>query len=139
MRLNAAFGTNTAGLGYRGGVTFVPVGFGPSFTFEAGHCTMAETNSLIRTMFNAPTWAKPYVQEVGYTYFNGHVGFDYVRSNLTVFLHGGYTYLMATVGSSKPVVVDSKSNTTATIAEGGKVYAHSLSAKLGVIYMFGGS
>lgn len=139
MRLHAAFGTNTAGLGYRGGVTFVPVGFGPSFTFEAGHCNMAETNELIRMMFSAPKWAKPYVQAVGYTYLNGHVGFDYVRRNLTVFLHGGYTYLMGTVSSSQPVVVDSNSKTTATIGQDGRVAAHAVSAKLGMVYMFGGS
>jgi hypothetical protein len=139
LRLSAAFGTNTTGLGYRGGVSLVPVGFGPSFTFEAGHCNWAETNSLIRTMFSAPGWAAPYVQKLGYTYVNAHVGYDYVRGNFTVFLHGGYTYLVGKVGGSRPVVVDSKTGTTATVGENGQFSAHTLSAKLGIVYMFGGA
>jgi hypothetical protein len=139
LRLNAALGTNTASLGYRGGLTFVPVGFGPSFSFEAGHCNWADTNVLLRTMFSAPGWAAPYVQKLGYSYFNAHVGYDYVRGNFTVFLHGGYTYLLGTVGGSQPVVVDSKTSTTATVGENGQFSAHTLSAKLGILYMFGGT
>jgi hypothetical protein len=139
VRFEAAFGTNTAGLGYRGSATFVPVGWGPSFSFEAGHCNQAATNSVVRKFFNAPKWAAPYVQELGYTYLNAHLGFDLVIGNFALFLHGGYTYLMGRVSGSQPIVVDSSTKTTATIAEDGKVNAHTLSAKLGLLYMFGGS
>jgi hypothetical protein len=114
------------------------VGWGPSFTFEAGHCSLAATNELIREVFKSPSWAKPYVQELGYTYLNAHVGFDLVWGNTTLFLHGGYTYLIGTVRGAQPVVVDKTTQTTALIADDGRVYAHSLSAKLGLVYMFGG-
>jgi hypothetical protein len=139
LRLGASFGTNSASLEYRGGVSFVPVGWGPSFSFEAGHCNMGATNSVIQEFFSVPTWAKSYIQQLGYTYFNAHLGFDLVLGNLTLFLHGGYTYLMGTVRAPNSVIVDSKTNTTAIIAEDGKVYAHTLSAKLGIVFMFGGS
>jgi len=138
MRLALAAGTNSASLGYRAGVTLIPVGWGPSYSFEVGHCNMAATNDVIRAVFKSPSWAKPYVQELGYTYFNAHLGFDYGWGNTTIFLHGGYTYLVGTVHGSQAVVVDKTTQTTATISEDGKIYAHSLSAKLGVIYMFGG-
>jgi hypothetical protein len=95
-------------------------------------------NDVLRTVFKSPTWAKPYVQELGYTYLNGHLGFDYTWGNLTVFLHGGYTYLTGTVRGTQPVVVDTKTDTRAAIVEDGKIYAHSLSAKLGMVYLFGG-
>jgi hypothetical protein len=136
LRLGASFGTNTASLGYRGGVSLVPVGWGPSFSFEAGHCNLAATNSVIRTFFSTPGWASSYVQQFGYTYFNAHLGFDLVIGNATFFLHGGYSYLMGTVRAPKSVVVDSNTNTTVSIPQDGKVYVSTLSAKLGVVFMF---
>jgi hypothetical protein len=139
LRLAGSFGTNTTSLAYRGGLSLLPVGWGPSFTFEAGHCNLAPTNSVIRTFFGVPAWVAPYVQELGYTYFNAHVGFDLVRGNVTLYLHGGYTFLMGTVRAPKSVVVDSSTGTTVTIAEDGKVYAQTLSAKLGLVFLFGGS
>jgi len=139
LRLGGSFGTNTASLAYRGGLSFVPVGWGPSFSFEAGHCNLAPTNSVIRTFFSVPAWVAPYVQELGYTYFNAHLGFDLVLGNVTLFLHGGYTFLIGTVRAPKSVVVDTSTGTTVTVAEDGKVYAQTLSAKLGLVFLFGGS
>jgi hypothetical protein len=139
VRLQAALGTNTASLAYRGGLSFIPVGWGPSFTAEAGHCNLAATNSVIRAIFSAPAWVSPYVQQLGYTYFNAHLGFDWVIGRVTLFLHGGYSYLLGTVHAPNPVVVDKTNNTQVTIAEDGKVTASTLSLKLGLVVMLGGS
>ncbi len=139
LRLEASLGTNSASLGYRGGLSLVPVGWGPSFNFELGHCNLAAPTDTVRTFFSVPKWVEPYVQQLGYTYFNAHLGFDLVYGRATMFVHGGYTYLMGTVRAPAPVVVDKSTNTSVTIAEDGKVYAHTLSAKVGLIVMFGGS
>lgn len=139
LRLGASLGTNSASLNYRGGLSLIPVGFGPSFSFEAGHCNTADASDLIRKFFSVPSWVKPYLQQLGYTYFNAHVGFDYTIGNATLFAHGGYTYLIGTIHAPNPVVVETTTNTTVKIVEDGKVYAHTLSAKIGLIYMFGGS
>jgi hypothetical protein len=139
LRLQAALGTNTASLAYRGGVSFIPVGWGPSFTAEVGHCNLAPTNSVIREIFAAPQWVGPYVQELGYTYGNAHLGFDWVAGRVTLFLHAGYSYILGTVHAPNAVVVDKTNNTTVTIAEDGKVTASTLSAKLGLVIMLGGS
>ncbi len=140
IRLGAALGTNSASLAYRGGVTLVPAGVGPSFTLEVGHCNMAPTNGLVRSVVGAPQWVSPYVQELGYTFVNAHLGFDVTLARRVVlFLHGGYSYLMGTVRASEPVVIDQNTGTTVTIAEDGRVYAGTLSAKLGLIVLFGGS
>jgi hypothetical protein len=144
LRLAASAGTNSAALGYRGGLSLVPVGWGPSFTFEVGHCNLAEMNSVLRTFFSVSNWVKPYVQQFGYTYLNAHLGLDYPVGNFMLFLHGGYTYLMGTVRGSNPVVVGTNSdaaktpNMTVTIGQDGEVRAHTLSAKLGIVLMFGG-
>jgi hypothetical protein len=138
LRFGAALGTNSAALGYRGGLSLVPMGWGPSLTFEAGHCNLAAPTDTVRAFFRVPTWVKPYVQELGYTYLNAHLGFDLALGRVVLFLHGGYTYLMGTVRAPKPVVID-KSGTTVTIMQDGHVNAHTLSGKLGLIIMFGGS
>ena len=138
MRLGASIGTNSASLDYRGGLSLVPMGWGPSFSLEAGHCNTAPTTSVIRAFFTVPNWVKPYVQQLGYTYFNAHVGFDYRVGGFTLFVHGGATYLMGTVRSPDPIVVDKSTSTSVKIAQDGNVTAYTLSAKAGLIYMFGG-
>ncbi len=142
MRIQASVGTNSAAPNYRGGLSFIPVGWGPSLTFEVGRCTVAEMNSLLEAFFGISKWVKPYVQEFGYTYVNAHLGFDHYFGNWAIFLHGGYTYLRGTVRGPDPVVVsrnsDQTPNTTVSVAEDGQVRAHTLSAKLGFLYMFAG-
>lgn len=138
MRFVAAIGSNSASLGYRGGLSLVPMGWGPSFTVEVGHCNTAPTTSLLRTFFTVPSWMQQYVQQLGYTYVNAHVGFDYRLGGFTLFVHGGVTYLSGTLRSPASVVVDSKTNTSIKIPEDGAVTAYTLSAKAGLLYMFGG-
>ena len=143
MRLGASLGTNSAALGYRGGLTLVPLGWGPSFSFEAGHYSTADTTATLRYFFSVPSWVRPYVQQIGYTYLNAQVGFDWTFHNLTLFVHGGYTYLRGTVRAPNPVpIVDNlatpPATTTITIAQDGSVNAYSLSVKLGIVYLFGG-
>ena len=143
LRISAALGTTSLsdpelfGL-YRGGLALVPLGWGPSFSFEAVRRNVAPTTSVIRTFFSVPAWVDPYVQELGYTFFNAHLGFDYVVWGFTLYLHGGATYLIGTVRAPKPVVVDSKTNTSLNITQDGGFRALTLSAKAGIVYLFGG-
>jgi hypothetical protein len=139
MRLGASLGTNSASLNYRGGLSILPVGWGPSFNLEVGHCNTAQTTSLIRTFFTVPTWVKQYVQELGYTYVNAHLGFDYRVGGLTLFIHGGATYLLGTIRAPEVIIVDKSTSTSVKINQDGTVTALTLSAKAGLIYMFGGS
>jgi hypothetical protein len=138
LRLGASMGTNSASLDYRGGLSLIPMGWGPSFSAEVGHCNIADTTSTIRYFFSVPSWVQSYVQQLGYTYVNAHLGFYYNLANFTLFIHAGYTYLVGTVRATQPIVVDSKTNTSISIPEDGNVRAHTLSAKAGLIYMFGG-
>jgi hypothetical protein len=142
IRISAALGTTSLSdpelLGlYRGGLALVPLGWGPSFSFEAGRRNVAPTTSSIRTFFSVPAWVNPYVQELGYTFFNAHLGFDYVVRGFTLYLHGGASYLIGTVRAPK-AVVDSKSNTSLSIIQDGQFRALTLSAKAGIVYLFGG-
>lgn len=142
IRLGVALGTTSfsepelVGL-YRGGLTLIPLGWGPSFSFEAGHRNVAPTTAMIRTFFSVPTWVNPYVQQLGYTYLNAHVGIDYVLAGFTFYLHGGATYLAGTVRAPNSVVVDKQTSTSIRIAQDGEFRAFTVSAKAGVLYLFG--
>jgi hypothetical protein len=142
LRVSGAMGTNSAALDYRGGLSLLPGKWGPSLTFELGHCNVADMNSVLSAFFGVAKWVKPYVQQFGYTYFNAHLGFELPAGNFVMFAHAGYTYLAGTVRGPNPVVVtrnpDATPNLTVTVAQEGDVHAHTLSAKLGVLVMFGG-
>lgn len=142
LRVSGAMGTNSAALDYRGGLSLLPGKWGPSLTFELGHCNVADMNSVLNAFFGVAKWVKPYVQQFGYTYFNAHLGFELPAGSFVVFVHAGYTYLAGTVRGPNPVVVtrnpDATPNLTVTVAQEGDVHVHTLSAKLGVLVMFGG-
>lgn len=138
-RLTGSVASNTASIGFRGGLTLMPLGFGPSFTFEAGHFGVADANAAIRYVYSVPNWVKPYFQQFGYTFLNGHVGFDYSFGGLTLFIHGGVSYMMATLRSPQPVVIDTNNRTQVTFKQDGDVTVWTLSGKIGLMYLFGGS
>jgi hypothetical protein len=58
MRLGASIGTNSASLDYRGGLSLIPMGWGPSFSLEVGHCNLAATTSLIRKIISISSWVQ---------------------------------------------------------------------------------
>lgn len=146
LRLTAAGGTNTASLGFRGGVTVIPYWLwhiGPSFTFEAGYCQMGNVNSVLRLFFQVPSWMSGYVQQAGYSYYNAHLGIEFGRHNITGFIHLGGSYVNATVRAPNPVTVPQPTGSTGSpaqvlLGQDASVRAFTISAKLGLIVFFGG-
>jgi hypothetical protein len=152
IRLNAAGGTNSASVGFRGGATAIPHWFwhfGPSLTLEAGYYRVGEVNSVLRTFFQVPAWMSDYAQQAGYAYYNLHLGLEFGRGNVTGFIHAGGSYVDGTVRMPNPVCVQ----TTTTPCSGGtvspdqaqlvmrqdaKVSVYTISAKVGLIVYFGG-
>ncbi len=146
IRLNAAGGTNSASLGFRGGVTAIPQWFwqiGPSFTLEAGYCRVGNVNGLLRSFFQVPSWMKDYAQQAGYTYYNAHLGLEFGRRNITGFIHAGGSYIDGTVRAPNPVLITSVGTSSTDVphlifGQDAKVQAYTLSAKVGLIVYFGG-
>jgi hypothetical protein len=147
IRLNAAGGTNSASLGFRGGVTAIPHWFwriGPSFTLEAGYCRVGNVNGLLRNFFQVPSWMKDYAQQAGYTYYNAHLGIEFGRRNITGFIHVGGSYIDGTVRTPNSVSVPSTTPGVSTdsaqliLGQDAKVRAYTISAKAGLIVYFGG-
>jgi hypothetical protein len=146
IRLNAAGGTNSASLGFRGGLTAIPQWFwqiGPSFTLEAGYCRVGDVNVVLRSFFQVPSWMKDYAQQAGYTYYNAHLGLEFGRRNITGFIHAGGSYVDGTVRAPNPVLITSAGTSSTDtphliFGQDAKVQAYTLSAKVGLIVYFGG-
>jgi hypothetical protein len=151
IRLHAAGGTNSASVGFRGGITAIPHWFwhvGPSVTLEAGFCRMGEVNSVLRTFFQVPAWMKDYAQQAGYSYYNVQLGLEFGRGNVTGFIHAGGSYVDGTVRTPNPVCVVSSTPCTGStvspdqthliLGQDATVRVYTISAKVGIIVFFGG-
>jgi len=96
-RFHIGAGSNSASPGLRGGLTILPVGEGPSFNFEVGHYLAGETNVLVRSLFAGLGDFGKYVRRFSYTFVNAHAGIELGRRNVTFFVHGGFTYVRASL------------------------------------------
>ena len=149
-RLHVAGGTNSASLGFRGGATVIPVWLwfiGPSLSVEAGFCRVGNMNSLLSSFFQVPSWMKDYAQQLGYTYYNAHLGLEFGRGSVTGFIHAGGSYIQGTVRTPDPVAIAPVSGSNPAVTAGSaqlilgqdaSVRAYSLSFKAGLIVFFGG-
>jgi len=147
VRLQLAAGTNTAGAGFRGGLTVIPYWFwfvAPSLSFEAGWCRVGDVNSVITTFFQVPGWMKEYAQQAGYSYYNGHLGLEIGKRWLTWFVHVGVSYVSGVVRMPRPVPLTGVNNvvtdTTPDVVLGreASIQAITLSGKTGLVVHFGG-
>jgi hypothetical protein len=97
LRLHIGAGSNTASPGVRAGLTFLPLGAGPSLTLEGGHYIAGDASGLVGTFFSGLGKFANYVGKVGYSFANLHAGLDLGTKRFTFFIHGGVTYLRGTV------------------------------------------
>jgi hypothetical protein len=144
LRLYLGGGHNTVSAGYRGGVTVLPLGAGPSFSVEAGHYRDGDANGLVRRFVatNASTLT-PIFKRVGYTYVNTQLGLELGRGSFQFFIHGGVSYLRAVVHDAQAALdarngTSATSSTTVRITQDPIVRAWVPSLKLGMVVYFGG-
>lgn len=97
LRLHGGGGTNTVSGGFRAGLTVLPLGAGPSLSLEAGHYREGNANGLVRGFVGNERWLTPLFQHLGYTYGNAQVGLDLGRGPVRFYIHGGVSYLRATL------------------------------------------
>lgn len=95
LRLHVGGGTNSATGGFRGGLSILPFGAGPSLSLEGGHYSAADTNGLVRGFVGAFGKAATLFNRMSYTYFNAHLGLDFGSRYVTFYLHGGVSYVLA--------------------------------------------
>ncbi len=97
VRLSLGAGTNTSSPGFRAGVTLLPLGWGPSLSIEGGHYMAGGADGLVKTLFGGIGKFASYVGKVDYSFANAHAGLDFGREHFTFFVHGGLSYVKATL------------------------------------------
>jgi len=138
LRLHVGAGSNTASPGFRAGLSLLPFTNGPSLNLEAGHYLAGDAGGLVQTVFSGLGRFADYVGKIDYSFANAHLGFDFSVGDFTFFLHGGVTYLRATL-SELDVPVDTNTRagtppTTVTFHEDPVLRMWAPSVKLGVIF-----
>ena len=118
VRLHGGGGTNTISAGIRAGATLVPFGMGPSATVEGGHYFDGDANGLARR-FAGQSFQSALLDKVGYDYAIFHLGLDFGYRRVTFYLHGGMSYVRATVHNFDGVVASTASANGAGNTPGG--------------------
>lgn len=138
LRAHGGGGTNMISKGVRLGATWLPFGSGPSATLEAGHYFDGDANGLAQR-FAGSTFSSPLLQRVGYDYANAHLGLDFGSSRVVFYIHGGMSYIRATIHNFDSVVAGAASenggngSTEVSVKSDPIVKAWVPSAKLGLI------
>jgi hypothetical protein len=144
LRLHLGGGHNTVSAGYRGGFTVLPLGAGPSFSFDVGHYRDGDANRVVRGLVGTSRWATTLFQRFGYTYANAQLGLELGRGSFQFFVHGGVSFLRATIHDAQTALEARKttqttsSTTTVRITQDPIVRAWIPSVKLGMVVYFGG-
>lgn len=136
VRAESGLSYNMISKGVRAGVSLLPFGSGPSGTLEAGHYFNGNANGIARSIAGAGFHDSAILQSVGYDYVNAHVGLDFGTRRVVFFLHGGMSYVRATVHNVNEQIASStgSSNTTVSFAQDPTVRVVTPSAKLGLIF-----
>ena len=142
LRVHGGGGYNLVSEGIRAGATVVPFGMGPSATLEAGHYFSGNANGVVQR-FAGQSFSSPLLERVGYDYANFHLGLDFGYHHVTVYMHGGMSYVRAQVHNLESVLSSQASassegngTTAVSIKQDPTVQAWFPSAKLGFILFF---
>lgn len=135
-RGEAGLSYNMISKGVRAGVSLLPFGAGPSGTLEFGHYFNGNANGIARSIAGAGFHDSAILQSVGYDYVNAHLGLDFGTRRVVFFLHGGMSYIRATVHNLNEQIASSTSgsNTTVSFSQDPTIRVMTPSAKLGFIF-----
>jgi hypothetical protein len=138
LRLHGGGTYNMISSGLRAGAALLPFGWGPSLTVEAGHYFDGDANGLVRRFAGAGYQSNAILERVGYDYANGHVGLDFGMRRVTFFIHGGVSFIRATIHNVDDVVQShtasaDASSTQLSIKQDPIIRAFTPSVKLGLI------
>jgi len=142
LRTELGGGYNMISKSVRGGVTLLPFGAGPSATLEAGHFFDGNANGLARQLAGAGFQDNAVLQRVGYDYANAHLGLDFGMRRVTFFIHGGMSYIRASIHNLNSEIsngassggMGSSGGTTVSINQDPVIKIFAPSVKLGLVF-----
>ena len=132
LRVYGGGGSNSVSRGFRGGLSLVPFGAGPSLSVEYGQYSAGDANGLIRHLVSGSFSGSPLLDQVSYDYFNAHVGLDFGGKNVIFFIHGGVSMVWAQAHNLNQAVANSGS-TVVEVGQDPKATAFGSSVKIGLI------
>ncbi len=129
---------NMISSGVRAGASLLPFGWGPSLTVEGGHYFDGDANGLVRKFAGSSYQSNAVLERVGYDYANAHLGLDLGYRRVTFFIHGGMSFIRASVHNIDQAIQSdsgssSSSSTTVAVKQDPIIRAFTPSAKLGLI------
>jgi hypothetical protein len=138
LRVTGGGTYNMISSGLRAGASLLPFGWGPSLTVEGGHYFDGDANGLIRKFAGASYQSNAVLERVGYDYANAHLGLDLGYRRVTFFIHGGMSFIRASVHNIDQAIrsdagSSSSSSTTVSVKQDPIIRAFTPSAKLGLI------
>lgn len=135
LRVTGGGTYNMISSGLRAGASLLPFGWGPSLTVEGGHYFDGDANGLVRKFAGSSYQSNAVLERVGYDYANAHLGLDLGYRRVTFFIHGGMSFIRASVHNIDQAIQSdpSSSGTTVAIKQDPIIRAFTPSAKLGLI------
>jgi hypothetical protein len=135
VRAYAGGGSNSVSAGWRGGLSLLPFGAGPSVSVEYGHYADGDANGLVRRLVSGEFSGSPLLERIGYDYLNAQVGLDFGGKRVMFFVHGGISKLWAEIHNLNQAV-KSTGSTTIEVTRDPKVTVVGSSLKIGLIVFF---
>jgi hypothetical protein len=135
FRVYGGGGSNSVSNGWRGGLSLLPFGAGPSVSVEYGHYNDGDANGVVRRLVGGQFGGSPLLSQVGYDYANAHAGLDFGGKNVIFFVHGGVSMVWAQIHNANSALQSSTGSTTVVqLGEDPKVKAVGSSLKVGLIF-----
>jgi hypothetical protein len=140
IRLAGGGGSNGISRGWRGGLTLLPFGAGPTASVEYGRYQDGDANPLAKKFIGSSFDGNPLLERVGYEYFNAHVGLDFGSRRVVFFVHAGLTMMRGKIHNVDAAIRNTTSSsgtgmgtTEVTVPQDPTVKAKGTSIKLGLI------
>ena len=133
MRASLGAGSNGISAGFRGGLTLLPFGFGPSATLEYGRYLEGNANNLSKSVLGK---SSPLLDRVGYHFANAHLGVDIGFRRCVFFIHGGVSVVRGRIhnlDSVIPATASSNGTTQVSVRSDPHAQAVGPSLKLGLV------
>ncbi len=135
LRVYGGGGSNSVSKGWRGGLSLIPFGAGPSVAVEYGHYNDGDANGVVRRLVGGQFGGSPLLSQVGYDYANAHAGLDFGGKNVIFFVHGGVSMVWGQIHNANSALQSSTGSTTVVqLGEDPKVKAVGSSLKVGLIF-----
>jgi hypothetical protein len=142
LRTEAGGSYNLISKGVRGGVSLIPFGMGPSVSLEAGHYFDGNANGLARNIAGGGFQDNAILQRIGYDFANAHLGLDFGMRRAVFFIHGGMSYIRASVHNVNTEIssgtasggMGSSGGTTVSFNQDPIVRVFTPSVKLGLVF-----